>query len=230
MSRGNSQRMFRKVLRFLFFRTLSKVFGISPNIFLQDCQSCFLCVQRTFMGQRVFQIKKLFYFPSLLNFEQKLFVFSSKNSDNIVKIAFHMSRKSFWGFFFRNICAFSFFGVWLKTVWTFVGKLLTSSLNGTLSVQINNLRKMVIRTFCFLFFSFSDSIEKALDGLAIIPIGLWKLHFTCPSEHFEGKMPFLKQKAKHFEDFFLESLCLFFFVVFGEKLFELSSENLWQVL
>ena len=61
VSRGNFRRSFPKVLRFLFFWTLSKVFGISPIIFLQDCQNCFLCVQRTFMGQRVFQIKKLFF-------------------------------------------------------------------------------------------------------------------------------------------------------------------------
>ena len=57
---------------------------------------------------------------------------------------------------------------------------------------------MVFWAFCFLFFSSSDFIEKALVGLTIIPIGLSKLHFTCPVEHFEGKMPFLKQKLKIF--------------------------------
>ena len=53
---------------------------------------------------------------------------------------------------------------------------------------------MFFETFVFFCFShFRTLIEKALDGLAIPSIGLSELHFTCPAEHFEGKMPFLKK-------------------------------------
>ena len=97
VSRGNFRRIFPKVLRFLFFRTLSKVFGISPNISLQDCQNCFLCVQRNFIGQRNFLIENLYQFPSFSDFERNQFVFSWKNSDILVKIAFHMSQETFRG-------------------------------------------------------------------------------------------------------------------------------------
>ena len=109
VSRRIFRKIFPKVLRFLFFRTLSKVFGVSPNIFLQDCQNCFFCVQRTFMGQRVFLIENLYQFPSFSEFERNQFVFSWKNSDILVKIAFHMSQGSFRGVFFRKLCACSFF-------------------------------------------------------------------------------------------------------------------------
>ena len=100
---------FSKSVTVSFFRTLSKVFGASPNIFLQDCQNCFLCVQRTFMGQRLFLIENLDQFASFSDFERNQFDFSWKNSDILVKIAFHMSRETFRGFFFRKICACSFF-------------------------------------------------------------------------------------------------------------------------
>ena len=124
VSRGIFRKIFPKVLRFLFLWTLSKVFGVSPNIFLQDCQNCFFCVQRTFMGKRVFLIENLYQFPSFSDFERNQFVFSWKNSDILVKIAFHMSQESFRGVFFLKLCACSFFVVCSKTVWTFIGKLL----------------------------------------------------------------------------------------------------------
>ena len=127
VSGGNFRRFFPKVLRFLFFRNLNKVFGVSPNIFLQDCQNCFFCVQRTFMGQRFFQINKTVLFPSLLNFEQNVFVFIQKVSENIVKIAILMSRESFWGFFSGNFVLVLFCGIWSKTVWAFLGKPLIGS-------------------------------------------------------------------------------------------------------
>ena len=52
--------------------------------------------------------------------------------------------------------------------------------------------------FVFCFSHLRTLIKKALDGFAINSIGFSKLHFSCPAKHFEGKMPFLKQKLKIF--------------------------------
>ena len=143
------QRIFRKVLRFLFFRTLSKVFGISQNIFLQDCQNCFLCVQRTFMGQRVFLIGNLYQFPSFSDFERNQIVFSWKNSDILVKIAFHMSQETFRGVFSGNFVLVRFFVFCSKTIWTFIGKILKGSLKLHSLCPEQLEENVFFWTFCF---------------------------------------------------------------------------------
>ena len=67
---------FSKSVTVSIFSDFEQSFVVSPNNFLQDCQNCFLSVQRTFTGQRVFQMKKTVLLPSLLDFEQNVFVFS----------------------------------------------------------------------------------------------------------------------------------------------------------
>ena len=146
----NSVEFFQKCYGFFFFRTLSKVFAVSPNISLQDCQNCFLCVQWTFMGQRVFLIENLYQFPSFSDFERNQFVFSWKNSDILVKIAFHMSQESFRGVFFRKLCACSFFCILFKNCLNFYRKTSVKFLKIALFVSgTTTWGKCFFRTFCF---------------------------------------------------------------------------------
>ena len=153
VSRRIFRKIFPKVLPFLFFRTLSKVFGVSPNISPQDCQNCFFCVQRTFMGQRVFLIENLYQFPSFSDFERNQFVFSWKNSDILVKIAFHMSQESFRGVFFRKICACSIFCILFKNCLYFYRKTSESSLKlHSLCPDTQQLEENVFSNILFLVF------------------------------------------------------------------------------
>ena len=55
------------------------------------------------MGQKIPSDRKTLYFLSLLDFEQNGFVYSWKNFDITVKIAFHMFRETFRGFLPGNI-------------------------------------------------------------------------------------------------------------------------------
>ena len=152
VSRWKFRRIFPKVLRFLFFRTLSKVFAVSPNIFLQDCQNCFLCVQRTFMGQRVFLIENLNQFPSFSDFERNQFDFSWKKSDIIVKIAFHMSQETFRGVCFRKLCACSCFCILFKNCLNFYRKTSESSLKLHSLCPEQQLEENVFSNILFLVF------------------------------------------------------------------------------
>ena len=152
VSSGKFRRIFPKVLRFLFFRTLSKVFGVSPNISLQDCQNCFLCVQRTFMGQKVFLIENLYQFLSFSDFERNQFDFSWKQSDTIVEIAFHMSQETFRGVFFRKICACSFFCIFFKNCLNFYRKTSESSLKLHSLCPEQQLEENVFSNILFLVF------------------------------------------------------------------------------
>ena len=98
LSRRKFRRIFRKVLRFLFFRTFRKFFrGLTENV-STGLSKLVLCVQTIFMGQKSPSDRKTLYFLSLLDFEQNGFVYSWKNFDITVKIAFHMFRETFRGF------------------------------------------------------------------------------------------------------------------------------------
>ena len=51
VSRGSFRRFLENYYGFFIFVAFSQIFsGVLPKIFLQDCQNCFLCVQRIFLG------------------------------------------------------------------------------------------------------------------------------------------------------------------------------------
>ena len=106
LSRRKFRRIFGKVLRFPFFGLSVNFFwGFTENV-SSRLSKLVLCVQMIFMGQKSPSDKQTLYFLSLLDFEQNGFVYSWKNSDITVKIAFHMFRETFRRFLRRKFVLF----------------------------------------------------------------------------------------------------------------------------
>ena len=149
----NSVEFFQKCYGFFFFGLWAKCLRFHRTFFYRIVKTAFFCVQRTFMGQRVFLIENLYQFQSFSDFERNQFVFSWKNSDILVKISFHMSQESFRGVFFRKFCACSFFCILFKNCLNFYRKTSESSLKfHSLCPDTQQLEENVFSNILFLVF------------------------------------------------------------------------------
>ena len=121
-------KIFSKSVTVSIFSDFEQNFWGFTEHFLTGLSKLLFMCSEDLHGTKGFPDKNLCFFPSLLDFEQNVFVFSLKKSDSIVKIAFHMSRETFWGFFSRKFALDLFRRFWSKTVRTLIGKPLTGAL------------------------------------------------------------------------------------------------------
>ena len=101
-----SDEFFQKCYGFCFFGLWAKFLGFHRTFFYRIVKTAFYVFRGLSWDKGFF--KKNCIVSIIAELWAKRIYFSSKNSDNIVKIAFHMSRESFWGLFYRKCCACSF--------------------------------------------------------------------------------------------------------------------------
>ena len=144
------------------------------------------------------------YFSRILHSEQRDSGILIKNSCKVVKIAFYVSRLTFWGIFSKKYDFFQHFRKMSKKLSNYGPKISGRFFK---SFHLKSLDKHLEDFFekSAIFSSFLDFILKNLSNFCRkSSASLSEMHYRCQGEHFEKKTTFPK-KIHVFSDRFWTS-------------------------